>query len=215
MDKIIIWVICLLPIFLINVASFFRRIKFFKPIEVTEIVDKNLMKEADVKDYPLTDEEFELARDITKKYNSKPVFLAILSIIASVIMISVCNVNFPGTVTIIYSGVLVISTVIFFWVNRNCNKCFVEGRNLFRRKKAYQLSRKAYFFETLADQASAEGKNVSAYMLKVGIADSMGYPMAFELKLSRDDYYSTIKNGECDAILYKGMLVALCNFNPW
>ncbi len=219
--EILLLIICFAPI--ISVAILAKRdcIKPLKPVDTPNLRIENMMKDADTEHYPMNDIEFKLAKKAIKKADQMQTIIAACLLLVMLVMYYISVGIFDEDMGKVYivAGCVAYGLLLVRGTKRAM--LFKKHRDEFVKKKAYVLDETMKTVTYLARKGgyrhrhSYEVKDTAYFEVIVGVADAGGNPVAFKTKLPHMDYHTTLDDKkQCDAILYKGRMVAVCNLNP-
>ena len=215
--EIILLVISFWPVVGVVLAAKMNCIKPLKPVETPNLRIENMMKDAETEHYPMTDGEFKRAKKAINRANQKPYIIAGCLVIWVIVNYYFCVWGFDEDMGKIYLIAACVAYGLFLLKRIKAAFIFKKDRRSFAKKKAYILD------ETMKNVSYLERKSRNRYQVAdtaifdviVGVADAGGSPVAFKTRLYENNYHTTIDDKkQCDAILYKGQLVAVCNLNP-
>ena len=212
--ELILLVISFAPLIVVAILAMQSCIKALKPVETPNLRIENMMKDADTEHYTMNDVELKTARKAVKFANQKPIIIAGCLWICVLTGYYICNNLFDEDMGKFYVVVACVAYGLFFTRPIRRMIIFKRDRDQLAKKKAYILD------ETMTNFSYIEKKGKNRYGMNdatffdviVGIADAGGSPVAFKTRLHQNNYYTVVDDKkQCDAILYKGQLVAVCN----
>ncbi len=199
-------IIVLIFIAIIIRASLIKIVPTLKPVKTPNLRIENIMKDADDMEYPISDEEFEEVKRAYGTTEGPSIGLAISSLLC-LLLITIFTWEYFGVIHKVIYILVMVTTIVIWFVNYRKNKSvFTTDRAQFRKKTAYLLDDDV---KTLyAPRYSAghlRGVNeIETYKVMVGVIDEQGSPRAYVIQTNAAIYARLKKEGNCEAILYKG-----------
>lgn len=199
-------IIVLIFIAIIIRASMIKIVPILKPVKTPAIRIENIMKDADDMEYPISDEEFEEVKWAYGTTEGPSIGLAISSVLC-LLLITIFTWEYFGLIhKVIY--IFVMSATIYIWFkNYKKNKSvFTTDRDWFRKKTAYLLDDDVKtFYAPRYSGGHFRGVNeIETYKVMVGVMDDQNNPCAYVIQTNAALYARLKKEGNCEAILYKG-----------
>lgn len=215
--EIILLVGCFAPVIVVALVGKMCCIKPLKPVETPNLRIENMMKDAETEHYPMNDMEFKLAKKAVMLADQKSSIIAGCFLIWTLVDYYIINMVFDEDMGKFYIIAACLAYGLVLTRPLRCMMIFKKDRDLFCKKKAYILDQtmKNFSYVEKTGRHSYRANDATYFDVIVGIADAGGSPVAFKTRLNQNNYHTTLDDKkQCDAILYKGQLVAVCNLNP-
>lgn len=212
--EIILLIGCFAPVVAVALIARTSCIKPLKPVETPNLRIDKMMEGAETEHYPMNDVEFEKAKKAIRFANQKTSILAGCMLIWVIVTYYICVWGFDEDMGKIYIIAACIAYGLFLVNRMKSMMIFKKDRELFSKKKAYVLDEtmKNFSYVEKTGRHRYKTNDATFFDVIVGVADAGGNPVAFKTRLNSNDYHTTIDDKkQCDAILYKGRMVAVCN----
>lgn len=206
-------IIVLIFIAIIIRASLIKIVPALKPVRTPAIRIENIMKDADDMDYPISDEEFEEVKWAYGTTEGPSIGLALSSLLC-LLLITIFTWEYFGLIhKVIYIFVMLVTVFIWFKNYRKNKSVFATDRDRFRKKTAYLLDDNVKtFYAPRYSGGHFRGVNeIETYKVMIGVMDEQSSPRAYVIQTNAALYARLKKEGNCEAILYKGTVSAFAD----
>lgn len=206
MSDFLFIIIVLIFIAIIIRASLIKIVPILKPVKTPTIRIENIMKDADDMAYPISDEEFEEVKWAYGTTEGPSIGLAISAILC-LLLITIFTWEYFGLIHKVIYILVMLATVFIWFKNYRTNKSvFTTDRAQFRKKTAYLLDDdvKAFYAPRYSGGHFRGVNEIETYKIMMGVLDEQGSHHAYVIQTNAAVYARLKKEGNCEAILYKG-----------